>query len=412
MSVSRTPRYLQVTHIPFTRDDRGRVLLDEVWANDLLSQVKQLGPMRVVAPEVGRDHKGLAWGPSVTTLSDSSGLVFRGFPPRSSPRDLLPLRAIRNVLREEVDAADVIHTSNLFPPYLPLAYAHERAVRKGKLTVFVVAEDFYDMLSWEWVRVGASGFERTTRRLTLEGIEGLVRHMVRTASLVFFHTPTTVTRYRLETKNGVAIRLPTHEAEDVISESEFERKRQAQLRKDPLAVGVLARHNPIKGIDFFIRSVAALRARGIRVKAKVYGFGQLTENYKALAACILPPDAIEFLGPVSPGRPLFRAMAELDVFVMPHRTNDFGRTFYDAMAGGTPVVAFDTPASKETVYAGTDGLLVPMDNVIALSQAIERLDKNRDQLVSMAAAARARGLVDTKAAWQTFRAMKVRELLT
>ena len=70
---------------------------------------------------------------------------------------------IRRVLREAVARADLVHTSNYFPPYLGLAYAHDIAVKMGKKTVFVITEDFFDMLAWEWCRLADGRVQRWRR---------------------------------------------------------------------------------------------------------------------------------------------------------------------------------------------------------------------------------------------------------
>ena len=50
-------------------------------------------------------------------------------------------------------------------------------------------------------------------------------------------------------------------------------------------------------------------------------------------------------GSLRAGEELDAALRASDLFVMPHRTTDFGRAFFDAMAAGLPVLAFRTPAS-------------------------------------------------------------------
>jgi glycosyltransferase involved in cell wall biosynthesis len=96
---------------------------------------------------------------------------------------------------------------------------------------------------------------------------------------------------------------------------------------------------------------------------------------------------------------------------MPHRTTDFGRAFFDAMAGGAPVVAFRTAASVETVRDGVDGLLAPLDDVEGLAAVIEQFHRDRAFLARAAEAARARALVDTRGAWHQFRAERIRALM-
>jgi hypothetical protein len=249
--------YLLVTHIPFTRDEHGQAVVDSLWARDLIGLTKALGPVRVAAPEVDPGKGLTTWGPNSEALPASSNISFRGFPEMKSARSFGAMLKIRAILKQEVAAADIVHTSNFFPPYTCLSYAHDLAVKLGKKTLFVIAEDF---------------------------------------------------------------------------------PRYARL-----------------------------------------GMG--------------PPVA----GP--------------DLFVMPHRTTDFGRAFWDAMAAGLPVLAFRTAASTDTVYEGRDGFLAPLDDVQGLAERIGHLASNRDLLAVTALGARRRALENTRSEWFRLRADWTRSLL-
>ena len=89
---------------------------------------------------------------------------------------------------------------------------------------------------------------------------------------------------------------------------------------------------------------------------------------------------------------------------MPHRTNDFGRAFFDAMTAGLPVLAFRTPASADTVYDGVDGFLSPLDDVQALAERIALVDRDRCVLSEVSRGARRRALDNTREEWFRLRA--------
>lgn len=414
-------RYLLVTHIPFSRAADGTAVLDGLWARDLEGLVSSLGPIRVAAPEypriVPRENSngpsiGFTWGPAAVTMRPEAGVNFVGLPTIVSRRDAWrwPLAWAR--LRREVAWADVVHSSNLFPPYVGLSFAHDEAVRSGKPTVFVIAEDFYDMLAWEWVRLAPGRWSRWRRQRVLQALDARVRRSAATASLTFLHTPAAVERYRLSTRNGVAIRQPEHEQEEVISQEALTEKCVAALAGAPLRLVAACRHKPLKGLDFLIRAIAVLATRGVRIEASVYGDGEATPRLRTDAVRHGVHDRVTFPGALPPGTAMLRAIAQAHLFAMPHRTSDFGRAFFDALAGGAPVVAFRTIASMETVRDGVDGLLAPLDDVEGLAAAIERFHADRTFLARAAEAARARALVDTRGAWHRFRAMHIHELLS
>ena len=191
----KTPPYLLVTHIPFARLHSGEVIVDELWARDLQGLVRSVGRVRVVAPETDSDN--LVWGPTATNLDDGGDLTFISLSRIQSRRDCYKWIENRQIIKREVRTATLVHSHNLFPPYLPLSYAHDLAVKLGKKTIFVIAEDFYDMLDWEWIRTSSSDRERKRRKKTLERIDRRVRKSARTASLSFMHTPAAVHRLSL-----------------------------------------------------------------------------------------------------------------------------------------------------------------------------------------------------------------------
>ncbi|MBL8150873.1 MAG: glycosyltransferase, partial [Blastocatellia bacterium] len=97
-------------------------------------------------------------------------------------------------------------------------------------------------------------------------------------------------------------------------------------------------------------------------------------------------------------------------FALAHRTNDFGRAFFDAMAAGSPVVAFRTEASSNTVRDGVDGLLSPMDDVESFAATIKRFHDDRPFLIRVANEARKRALENTRTFWFNLRAGWTKEL--
>jgi len=404
-----TQKYLLVTHIPFARNSEGQPVTDGLWVRDLTGLAESVGTVRVVAPEV-REAALTTWGPTAATFPNHVKVEFRGFPSLRSRRDLWKWPSIRSILREEVRAASLVHTSHLFQPWLGLAYAHDLAVKMGKKTLFVVAEDFRDIQTWEWIR-GARGLDRLRRERMLNAIEDRVRKSASTASLTFLHTPAAVDRYRLCAQRSVAIRQPGHTLDEVISAGSLN-ARLASLSEDrPLRLVSACRHVGLKGLDMLVQAVSLLKDRGIPVSATLYGGGPETHSLGNLASRLGVANNIQMPGALAAGPELNEAIRQADLFLMPHRTTDFGRAFFDAMAAGLPVLAFRTPASVDTVYEGLDGFLAPLDDINGLAERIAGLHRNRDLLVSASHGARSRAVENTRAEWFRLRAQWTLSLL-
>jgi sugar transferase (PEP-CTERM/EpsH1 system associated) len=68
-------------------------------------------------------------------------------------------------------------------------------------------------------------------------------------------------------------------------------------------------------------------------------------------------------------------LGALDVFVLPSRAEGISNTILEAMASGLPVIATDVGGNGE-LLAGDTGILVPPDDVEALSQALLHYARN------------------------------------
>jgi len=83
-------------------------------------------------------------------------------------------------------------------------------------------------------------------------------------------------------------------------------------------------------------------------------------------------------------------IAAADLLVLPSRREGFGMTLAEAAALGRPVVATATRGARAVVEPGVTGLLVPVDDPVALAEALRRLLRDTGLASRMGAAARER----------------------
>ena len=405
--------YLLVTLIPFRRSEDGSAIVDGLWAEDLRGLRDAMGQVTVAAPERPQGKEFKAWGPGEVSLHPQDGIRFVGLPFFHSQIDAwLGAFRLRSVLRREVAKADLVHSSNFFAPYLGLAYAHHVATRTGKKTLFVVAEDFYDFMQWNLAESGVSGLRRLRSKLLLEKQDRLCRECLSSATVSFLHTPAAVKRYRLSATNGMAIRQPIHEAQDVIARDTLRSRLEGAATGAPLSLVVACRLEPLKGIDYLLRAVHLLKKQEVHISLDIYGGGSQKQRLIDLASLLEIQSCVTFYDPLAPGLEFRAALQAHDLSIMPHLTNDFGRAFWDAMAAGLPVVAYRSDAADDTVRDQMDGLLAPAADVEGLAGRIRQLHLDRALLSTLSHGARERALANTKSIWNQLRLTRIREAIS
>lgn len=121
-----------------------------------------------------------------------------------------------------------------------------------------------------------------------------------------------------------------------------------------------------KGLDTFEAAVAALRARGHKVRPLVVGAGPAGRALEARIGEAL------FTGHME-GPELARAIASADILINPSVTEAFGNVNLEAMASGLAIVSADVDAAQALIEHGRTGLLVPPRDIAAYADAVEQL---------------------------------------
>ena len=144
------------------------------------------------------------------------------------------------------------------------------------------------------------------------------------------------------------------------------------------------RLNTQKGFDLLIRAWAPVARRHPEWRLRIYGSGP---EKAALARLIGELGAPVELHPRT--KRLGAAMAEASLFVLSSRFEGFGLVLVEAMGKGLPVVSFDCPRGpSDIIDDDADGLLVPPEDVDALSAALLALIEDPARRARLARAAR------------------------
>ncbi len=142
---------------------------------------------------------------------------------------------------------------------------------------------------------------------------------------------------------------------------------QPHLGKDVLFLGRLEFGH--KGLDLLLEAWAYACER-VEGNLLIAGTGPDEERLRTSVREAGLSDRVQMLGWLS-GDKKFQALSDARLLVVPSRHETFGLVAIDALAAGTPVIAFDIPCLKEIVPPGT-GWIVEAFDVQALGDEIAR----------------------------------------
>ena len=152
-----------------------------------------------------------------------------------------------------------------------------------------------------------------------------------------------------------------------------------------LYVGRLKRY---KGVDTAVRALAALRADVPNATLDVAGAGDDRVRLERLVHALGVEGAVHFHGFVDEETKR-RLLRHTWANIFPSLKEGWGMTNLEAAACGTPSLAADTSALRESVRDGDTGFLVPYGDAPALSIAMRRLAADRALVERLGRAARA-----------------------
>jgi glycosyltransferase involved in cell wall biosynthesis len=129
----------------------------------------------------------------------------------------------------------------------------------------------------------------------------------------------------------------------------------------------------VKGHDIFIRSAAEVLSQFPDATFSIAGEVLEPDYFAELQAIVVElnlSDRLHFVGGITNLR---EHLAAADIFVLPSRSEGFSNAIVEAMAASLPVIATGVGGNAEAVQDGVSGIIVPSEDVAALSAAILQL---------------------------------------
>jgi len=142
--------------------------------------------------------------------------------------------------------------------------------------------------------------------------------------------------------------------------------------KDRLIVAALGRLHPNKGFDVLIRALSSCHDLHLLLA----GAGPEQAALNALVDELGLTDRVSFLGWQDNPQAVIRAA---DIFVCPSRHEPFGNVIAEAFAANRPVITTASQGAVEYINTSQtqNGVIVPVDDVDALADALNELARNR-----------------------------------
>jgi glycosyltransferase involved in cell wall biosynthesis len=158
-----------------------------------------------------------------------------------------------------------------------------------------------------------------------------------------------------------------------------------------------------KAYDVLLDAFAMLGEEFDGWRLSVVGGGHLKDALRAQAEGLGISRRVTWHGVVRDPHAFYRAAS---VFVLPSRTEGMPNALLEAMGSGLPVVVSDgAPGPLELVEDGVTGLVVPVNDAVALASALARLARDASLRRRLGDAARARAseheLPRALAAWES-----------
>lgn len=159
------------------------------------------------------------------------------------------------------------------------------------------------------------------------------------------------------------------------------------IAADKIVIGTVGRLEREKRLDVLLEAFARVRDRRLGLRLLIAGEGSQRPLLEAHAARLGLGNACRFLGHWHDVIGLHHA---LDLFVQASDTEGTSNALLEAMALETPIVATAVGGTGELLSEGTEALLVPPGDPVALAAAIEQVVADPEASARRVAVARTR----------------------
>ncbi len=155
------------------------------------------------------------------------------------------------------------------------------------------------------------------------------------------------------------------------------------LKEGGPVIGIIARLSDVKGHIYLLQAMGLVLKDIPQAQLLIIGEGKMKDGLVKLTRELSIEKSVIFI-PTLADTP--RALAAMDIFVMPSLAEGLGLGAMEAMAAGVCVIASDVGGLRSLITNNVNGILVEPRNVKALAAAIANLLKDVNKRKVLAAA--------------------------
>jgi glycosyltransferase involved in cell wall biosynthesis len=165
------------------------------------------------------------------------------------------------------------------------------------------------------------------------------------------------------------------------------KKKELGLDSSFTVVGIIGRLEPQKRVDIFLKGASMIRKSDMETQFLVVGDGPLRNKLEAVAEDLKIKDKVFFAGWKTD---VFEMLDVIDVLCLTSSWEGMPLVVLEAMAMGKPVIATKVRGIEEVVEDGKTGILIPLEDPHALSEACMKLIRDKALISVMGGEARTR----------------------
>lgn len=173
---------------------------------------------------------------------------------------------------------------------------------------------------------------------------------------------------------------------------------------DVTTSGTVARLDDQKGLDVVVRALAQVHESGVRLRHAFVGDGPLRGELEALVDDLGLRSAVRFVGHQDDPLPFLEAF---DIAVLPSRYEGFSLSMMEYMAAGRACVFSDHPSFLEAVGDDDCAVIVPVDDVVGLAEALRSVAIDGERRHALGTAARGRAVAEFSIETHADRLMRI-----